>query len=217
MNKFGFSDEDWNAAKEEMRDILIERVRTGPTISYSELAGSVNSIDFEPDSFAFHHMLGEISTDEHSEGRGMLSVVVVHKDGEIQPGFGFFELAKKLGRDTSDTLKCWSKELQRVSLYWTVTVHIPKEWLRGKVEIRVNEPEEKVQKRRNKRQTPKPNDELILSAKEAESMFGESMKPGDEIWFFSSPPEFWQSLCGSSGYVLVREGEVIDSFTTVIS
>lgn len=94
---------------------------------------------------------------------------------------------------------------------------IPLEWRTAKVEIRENEPQEKVQKRRNKRQTPKLNDELILSAKEAESMFGKSMKPGDEIWFFSSPPELWQSLCGRSGYVLVREGEVIDSFTTVIT
>ena len=35
-------------------------------------------------------------------GRGMLSVIVVHKVGDMQPGPGFFQLAKKLGRDTSD-------------------------------------------------------------------------------------------------------------------
>lgn len=121
MNKFGFSEDDWNAAKAEMRQILIERVRSGPTISYSELAGSVNSIDFQPDSFAFHHMLGEISTEEDSQGRGMLSVIVVQKDGEMQPGSGFFELAKRLGRDTSDSLKFWSEELQWVSDYWVNT------------------------------------------------------------------------------------------------
>jgi len=37
-------------------------------------------------------------------GRGMLSVIVVHKEGDMQPGPGFFELAGELGRDTSDIL-----------------------------------------------------------------------------------------------------------------
>lgn len=219
MNKFGFSDEDWNVAKAEMRQILIERVRSGPTISYSELAGSVNSIDFEPDSFAFHHMLGEISTEEDSQGRGMLSVVVVQKDGDMQPGAGFFELAKKLGRDTSDTLKCWAEELQRVSDCWPETVTIPKDWLRGKIDILEILPIDPIQKRRKKknRQTLKLNDELVMSEREAYSLFGRTMKPGDEIWLYSSPPESWENLCGRSGYALVREGEVIKTSVGLMS
>jgi hypothetical protein len=48
-------------------------------------------------------MLGEISL-EGAAGRGMLSVIVVHKDGDMQPGPGFFELAEELDRDTSDIL-----------------------------------------------------------------------------------------------------------------
>ena len=44
----------------------------------------------------------------------MLSVVVVHKTGDYQPGPGFLELAKRLGRDASDQLKFWTEEFERV-------------------------------------------------------------------------------------------------------
>jgi hypothetical protein len=59
-------------------------------------------------------MLGEISEEEDALGRGMLSVLVVHKGDGQRPGSGFFQLANKLGRDTSDKDLCWTIELQRV-------------------------------------------------------------------------------------------------------
>ncbi len=49
----------------------------------------------------------------------MLSVIVVHKSGDMQPGPGFFDLAKKLGRDTSDILKCCVGELKKVHAVWS--------------------------------------------------------------------------------------------------
>lgn len=73
----------------------------------------------EPDSFALAHMLGEISEEENAAGRGMLSVIVVHKNGDMQPGPGFFQLAKKLGRDTSDKTTCWVNELHGVHRHWS--------------------------------------------------------------------------------------------------
>lgn len=65
-------------------------------------------------------MLDEISDEEDQAGRGMLSVIVVHKSGDQKPGSGFFKLAKKLGRETSDTDKCWIEELNRVYSYWGI-------------------------------------------------------------------------------------------------
>jgi len=41
----------------------------------------------------------------------MITVIVVHKYGDMQPGPGFFELAEQLGRDTSNILNCWIKEI----------------------------------------------------------------------------------------------------------
>ena len=118
MPKYGFADDDWSTAKGEMRDILIERARVRGMIPYSELVEGVETIRFEPFSAAFHHMLGEISSEEDAEGRGMLSAIVVHKDGDMEPGPGFFELASQLDRDTSDILRCWVNEIHRVHGYW---------------------------------------------------------------------------------------------------
>ena len=41
------------------------------------------------------------------------------------------------------------------------------------------------------------------------------MQPGDEVWWFMSPPEPWPALCGCRGLSVVRNGEVVDSFVTL--
>jgi len=117
--KYGFSLADWDRAKEEMKQILKERAKVRGMIPYSELVKNVKSITLEPDSYALATMLGEISSAEDAAGHEMLTVIVVHKLGDMQPGPGFFELAKELGRDTSDILKCWVEELKRVHAYWS--------------------------------------------------------------------------------------------------
>jgi len=114
MGLYGYTDTQWDAAKEEMRAVLIARAKEERTIPYSELTGKVHTIDFSPEDNAFHHMLDDISREEDAASRGMFSVIVVHKAGNMMPGPGFFKLAKKLGRDTSGREKCWSDELKRV-------------------------------------------------------------------------------------------------------
>ncbi|MEJ5375822.1 MAG: hypothetical protein WHX93_04530 [bacterium] len=116
--KYGYSIADWNKAKEEMRRILVDRARVRGMIPYSELVSQISTIQMEPESYALAAMLGEISREEDDAGRGMLTVIVVHKSGDMQLGPGFFELAKELGRDTSDILKCWVDELKKVHAYW---------------------------------------------------------------------------------------------------
>lgn len=119
ITKYGYSIADWNKAEEEMRQILIERAKVRGMIPYSELAAQIDTIPIKPESYALAAMLGEISRAEDAAGRGMLTVIVVHKSGDMQPGPGFFELAKELGRDTSDILKCWVDELKKVHAYWS--------------------------------------------------------------------------------------------------
>lgn len=105
----------WNQAKEEIRRILGGVARPpGRLISYSDLVARVKTVALTPDSHALHEMLGEISIEEDTGGRGMLSVIVVHKVGDQKPGRGFFELAQQLGRDASDTDACWVTELSKV-------------------------------------------------------------------------------------------------------
>lgn len=114
MAIYGYTEAQWDAAKEEMRAVLIATARTKWTISYTELTEKVHTIHFSPDAAAFHHMLDDIFREEDAAGRGMLSVIVVHKEGDKRPGPGFFRLAKKLGRDTSDRDIFWVDEFNKV-------------------------------------------------------------------------------------------------------
>ncbi|MEX2032251.1 MAG: hypothetical protein WEA81_05235 [Dehalococcoidia bacterium] len=88
-------------------------------IAYSELVRRVQAARLEAHDTRLFQLLGDISVDEDEAGRGMLSVLVVHKTGDYQPGPGFFELAKSLGRDTNDLLACWIQELKFVHTYWS--------------------------------------------------------------------------------------------------
>ena len=117
--RYGYKNADWDKAKAEMKGVLIERARVRGMIPYSELVEKITAIALEPNSFALAAMLGEASAEEDEAGRGMLSVLVVHKIGDMQPGPGFFELAKQRGRNTRDILRCWIDELKKVHAVWS--------------------------------------------------------------------------------------------------
>ena len=119
MNEHGFSHEQWSAAKLEIAELLSARAKLRGMIPYSELVATLKSVRLEPRDQRLFQLLGEVSSEEDAAGRGMLSVIVVHKSGDMQPGPGFFELAKKLGRNTSDILMCWVKELKKVHAHWS--------------------------------------------------------------------------------------------------
>jgi hypothetical protein len=96
---------------------MISRATRRGLITYSELVSEIGSITLEPHDTRLFHFLGQISSEEDDEGRGMLTAIVVHK-GDMQPGPGFFQLAKDRGRNTSDPLRLWSEELERVYAVW---------------------------------------------------------------------------------------------------
>lgn len=68
------------------------------------------------------HLLGEISEDEVSHGRPMLSVIVVSTTGT--PGPGFYELARALGKlDSTDKDKersFWEHEKKALYETWKI-------------------------------------------------------------------------------------------------
>ena len=115
----GYPTEDWEAAKTEARRSMIAVAARGSVIYYSRLVAEITSINLEPQSPQLAHMLGEISTEEHEAGRGLLTVVVVHKSGDQMPGPGFFELARSLGHDTDDRVGFWASELENVHREWS--------------------------------------------------------------------------------------------------
>ncbi len=118
LNDYGFTLGEWENAKREAKAILAARAKNRGLIPYSDLVAQIKSVRLEAYDQRLFHLLREISEDEDASGRGMLSVVVVHKHGDMQPGPGFFDLANHLGRDTSDILKCWIDELKKVHAVW---------------------------------------------------------------------------------------------------
>jgi len=119
LNDYGFEGAQWDAAKQEAKSILIEVATRKGRIAYSELVGQIGSLSLEPHDTRLFHLLGEISSEEDNAGRGMITAIVVHKSGDMQPGPGFFDLAKLLGKDVKDPLVCWISEFNRVHDYWS--------------------------------------------------------------------------------------------------
>lgn len=115
----GFPDEDWTAAQHEAKDLMVNAARRRGMITYSDLFSRLSRIAMQPHDPRVYPFLEEISLSEDAAGRGMLTVVVVHKTGDMEPGKGFYDLAKRLRRDTSDLQKCWIEELHKVHAYWS--------------------------------------------------------------------------------------------------
>ena len=114
----GFAEEDWGMAKEEAREALIAEAARKGLIAYSDLVSKIKALSLGPHGWRLAHMLEEISSSEHLAGRGMLTVVVVHNHGDPMPGTGFFNLAQRLGHDTTDREAFWVQELEKVYSTW---------------------------------------------------------------------------------------------------
>ena len=104
--KCGYPVTKWNGAKRQVRAVLIERAKAGDIIPYIELTRNITAIKLEPQSFALRTMQREIAAEENAAGRGMLTAIVVYNPGDMQPGPGFFDLAGRLGKNTTDILRC---------------------------------------------------------------------------------------------------------------
>ena len=107
---YGYDRQNWERAKSEAIRAIVGRARP---IFYSELTSGIRSIAFDPHDASFHHLLGQISVEEDAAGRGMLSALVVHKDDGM-PGPGFFDLARRLGRNVENKERCWADEARLV-------------------------------------------------------------------------------------------------------
>ena len=118
-DKYGIPESTWIQTRAEVRTILIACARERRVLPYGKLAGQIAGIRFQAHDQRFFDMLGEISQAENADGRGMLSAVVVTKEGDMVPGEGFFELAKELGKDVADIDKCWLAEVRHVFDYWS--------------------------------------------------------------------------------------------------
>ena len=115
----GFSATEWAAGVTEMTTILQRKAAIRGMITYSDLAKEMQSIKIGYHDPAMDDMLLEVSRNESSNGRGLLSVIVVHKYGDMEPGHGFYTLAAEMGMDTTDRTKCWIDQTKNVWACWS--------------------------------------------------------------------------------------------------
>ena len=118
-SRYGITDAQWQSAVAEATAILRACARSQPgTITYSDLAAQLSSISVQPHDLAMDYLLEPVSREEHAACRPLLSVIVVHKGGDMSPGSGFYDLARELGFNVSDRVAFWCSEFQRVTDYW---------------------------------------------------------------------------------------------------
>jgi hypothetical protein len=115
----GFSGAEWVAGLAEMTAILQQKASSLSMITYSELSKQMRTVAIGYHDPAMDDMLLDVSRNEASQGRGLLSVIVVHKHGDMEPGNGFYGLAESMGLDTSHRTACWIRELHKVHAYWS--------------------------------------------------------------------------------------------------
>lgn len=119
LAKRGFSDAAWELAKAEGKAVLAECARDKKMISYIDFMHQIRSISFDtPHDSRLPQLLAEISTEEAEAGRGMMTALIVRKNGDQRPGAGFFQLGKRLGYEVSDPEKFWLEEVNKVFASW---------------------------------------------------------------------------------------------------
>ena len=97
---------------------MIARARQRAMITYSELVAEIRAVSLPAYDPRLDDLLGQLATAEAQAGRGMITPLVVHKHGDMEPGMGFLELAERLGRNTADRTKCWIEEVKKVYRAW---------------------------------------------------------------------------------------------------
>jgi hypothetical protein len=118
-SSFGFTKKEWETFKAEARQIMVETARQRGMITYGQLASAMKSISLDPHDRRLWEIIGDVGRDEEHARRGLLCVVVVHDGDDMEPGNGFFELAKYFKRNTADRQKCFVAELHKVHAVWS--------------------------------------------------------------------------------------------------
>lgn len=118
LNWHGVTRSSWRAAKTEARRILIERAKCRSFITASQLTLRIAITKVKLSDTCLHALLNEISAEEEQQGRGLLSVLVVHKPNQMQLGEALYEPVQQFERPMPDLISFWVHEFNRVFDYW---------------------------------------------------------------------------------------------------
>jgi hypothetical protein len=112
--QFGLSDQEWDAAKAEVREAILEAAYDRRMTWYGEVASNVSTVALDPYSALMNYLLGAVFEDEREAGRPALTSIVTHKYGDKEPGVGFYEMARSLGYQFREPYVFWAQQVQDV-------------------------------------------------------------------------------------------------------
>ena len=117
----------WDTLKKVTRELLESRLKsTGPKFTYTKFRDLLERRTgqyFGVRDKRFHDLLCDVCRETEKEGKGLISVIVVHAGPDQLPGREFFTLAEELGRTVADRRQFWKEENARVrKKYRTQTI-----------------------------------------------------------------------------------------------
>lgn len=112
--RFQFSVEEWSAAKERLRQVLVHTASREQLITYTNVAGTLSDVRLSPESKALSSLLYEVTREGYLSGAGLLSAVVVKAGPVPFPGDGFFKCADECGKRVLGRQRFWIYELNRL-------------------------------------------------------------------------------------------------------
>lgn len=113
--RWGFSAEEWSAARRELSELLAETAAARSTVTYGEVARRAMGGRVSARSAALMDLLGEVDAQTEAERGIMIASLVVRADTGM-PGEGYFHFAaEELGREArEDPRAFWCREVERV-------------------------------------------------------------------------------------------------------
>ena len=114
MTFHGYPDALWAPANEEADGALMPRAHARQIIAHSDVVPQIRSIFFLATDRRFFFLLRETSAEEYRGGRGMPAAAAVRKADDHKPVPGFFDLARGLGLNVSDTDHLWNQQINKV-------------------------------------------------------------------------------------------------------
>lgn len=112
--QLGYSQEQWGAARAEVREAILEAARDRTMATYSGVSANVIAIPVTPRSPVLFHLLGEVLEEEYKATGLALTALVIHKEGDKQPGGGFYRMARKAGATFSDPHEFWWRQVEAI-------------------------------------------------------------------------------------------------------
>jgi hypothetical protein len=111
--RLGYTDGQWETARTEVREAIIEAARFRRLITYSEVAARVTVIAVSAHGPLLAHLLGEVLGEAMEEDLLALTAIVVHA-ADQRPGGGFCKEARRNGAVFSDPDEYWIGQVRAV-------------------------------------------------------------------------------------------------------